>query len=85
MEVFTKNKLDISNLKMLGTNAHIHVFNIKWNKLKNRSRLGLFMWELMNVTFYKCYISKPKEVITSWDMVENEFTQSFELNLEMSL
>jgi hypothetical protein len=43
------------------------------------------MWELMNVTFYKCYISKPKEVITSWDMVENEFTQSFELNLEMSL
>jgi hypothetical protein len=43
------------------------------------------MWELMNVTFYKCYISNPKEVITSWDMVVNEFAQLFEPNLEMSL
>jgi len=85
MKIFTKNKLDVVNLKVLGTKAHIHVFNIKWNKLKNRSRLGLFMWELMNVTFYKCYISNPKKVITSWDMLPNEFVQLFEPNLEMFL
>jgi hypothetical protein len=36
------------------------------------------MWELMNVTFYKCYISNPKKVITFWDMVLNDFAQLFE-------